>query len=585
MRRGLWTALAAIASALPGAAHAGIADLAGTKPGEVEFPGFVDADTCATCHGGGVAGDTSLLAADTGMGTMMANAARDPVFFAALTVANQDVPGVGSFCLHCHSPIGFVRGHATPPDGSAFDAIDRQGVGCVACHRAEESPAPGPYLLGDAQLFYSSDLAYHGPYADSMSPAHPAAPLPSLSDSRFCGQCHHVTNPEVHLRDAQGNDTGLEFPLDTTFDEWSASDYGKAGGGAYQSCIDCHMTKHDGSLPITRLDGSPLRDGPRDHAFVGGNHWGILAVKQANPDRAAAYGPAFDLAAQRTLDTLGRAVVVTLSDAPAQVDPGASFTIKVRVRNASGHKFPTGYAETRRAWVGVRLVDKQGNETPLLGGFDLATGEIQSTPATRIYRATHGRWSGQQAQPDEHLALHDVVIADTRIPPTGFTAGPTTTPSGDIDYADGKGGYRDYDEATFTLTAPAGINGDYTLSARVYYQSMTREHVEFLQSANTTDSRGDDLAAIFMATGQAEPLAIAKDDHPLVVGTSAATGSGGAGGVGGAGTTTSSGSGGGSTMGKGGCGCRTAESGSGESAAVVALALAISMMRRRRARI
>jgi hypothetical protein len=45
---------------------------------------------------------------------MMANAARDPVFFAALAVANQDLPSVGTFCIRCHAPIGFVRGHATP---------------------------------------------------------------------------------------------------------------------------------------------------------------------------------------------------------------------------------------------------------------------------------------------------------------------------------------------------------------------------------------------------------------------------------------------------------------------------------------
>src|SRR6185369_10136701 len=112
---------------------------------------------------------------------------------------------------------------------------------------------------------------YHGPYSDSMSPAHPTVALPSLSDARFCGQCHQVTNPEVHLRDASGADTGLEFPLDTTYAEWAASDMGNAGSATFRSCIECHMEQKKGSFPVTRLFGSTLRTDPRDHAFTGGN--------------------------------------------------------------------------------------------------------------------------------------------------------------------------------------------------------------------------------------------------------------------------------------------------------------------------
>src|SRR4051812_41956975 len=163
---------------------------------------------------------------------MMANAARDPIFFAALTIANQDAPGVGTYCLRCHSPIGFVSGHATPPDGSAFDAIDKQGVGCDTCHRALTSAAPdAPYILSDAQLVFDEDTSKRGPYDPnaavdpSISPAHGTLLVPSLAESRFCGQCHQVTNPEVLLRDATGAQTALEFPLDTTYEEWENSDF------------------------------------------------------------------------------------------------------------------------------------------------------------------------------------------------------------------------------------------------------------------------------------------------------------------------------------------------------------------------
>ncbi|MCC6554432.1 MAG: hypothetical protein IT372_15750, partial [Polyangiaceae bacterium] len=241
---------------------------------------------------------------DTWVGTMMGNAARDPVFFAALAVANQDQPGIGSFCLRCHSPIGYVRGHATPPDGTAFDNIDKQGVGCDTCHRANALPDGDPsfpYHISNAQLTYTDDIdmTKHGPYSDASSPNHATVQDLNLADSRFCGQCHQVTNPGKLLKDAAGVDTALEFPLDTTYEEWANSDYAD-GAASAMSCIDCHMQKKVGQWPVTNLPFSPERTDPRDHALVGGNHWGIRAVMEANPDRAAMYGPAFNLALART---------------------------------------------------------------------------------------------------------------------------------------------------------------------------------------------------------------------------------------------------------------------------------------------
>jgi hypothetical protein len=532
-----------------GAAHAGIGDLKGTKPGELNFPQFADADTCSSCHGGGVNKDKTFLPFDTWAGTMMGNAARDPVFFAALTIANQDKPGVGTYCLRCHSPIGFVREHATPPDGSAFDNVDRQGVGCDTCHRAIQSPAPNnPYLLSDAQLVYVESPAKHGPYENEDSPAHADSVQDTgLSDSRFCGQCHQVTNPDVLLKDAAGKDTSFEFPLDTTYEEWASSDYGKADNAAFQSCIDCHMPKKLGQHPVTKIPDGTLRTDPRIHTIVGGNHWGIQAVMAANPKRVEEYKSAFDLALQGTLDNLAKAVKVTVMDAPTSGTPGGPLQVTVRVENLTGHKFPTGYAESRRAWIGVSLVDAQKQERALLGGYDPATGAIQATPATRVYRAQHGKWDGQKGLPEEHLALHDMVISDTRIPPRGFIASETTSPSGEIDFSDGKDGYKSFDEATFTLTAPADAADDLTLSVRVYYQSMTHEHIEFLKTANTTDSRGEELEKIFKATGEGAPLLIASAESTVSfpkAPSASANSSSGAGGSGG------------SSGDAGDCGCR-----------------------------
>jgi uncharacterized membrane protein YgcG len=576
-----------------GGASADIGSLKGTKPGDLAFPDFNDADNCASCHGGGINGDTSFLPSDTWAGTMMANAARDPVFFAALAVANQDKPGVGTYCLRCHSPTAFVSGHATPPDGSAFDAIDKQGIGCETCHRATQSAgADAPYILSDAQLIYTENTDKHGPYEDIMSPAHGSVVEQSLASANFCGQCHQVTNPDVHLRDAMGKDTGLEFPLDTTYEEWKSSDFGAPG---QKTCQDCHMPKKVGMFPASSIFDPPLHQDPREHGFVGGNHWGIQAVMAANPDRAAAYKKPFAQALQSTLDNLAAGVKLTLSGAPTMITPGGAFQVKVKVENLTGHKFPTGYAETRRAWVGVTLVGADMKETPLAGGYDLATGQIQAMPAIHVYRAEHGAWDGTKGVAESHLALHDMIISDTRIPPAGFKASATTTPTSEIDFGDGNGGYKSSDDVTLDLTWPSEAAGQVTLSARLYYQSMTREYVEFLKSANTTNTKGDELAAVFQATGEGAPLVIAKSEATLGQAMTTGAGGGGAGGSGGGdgsgSVTTGSGgvggSGGAASSGgaDSGCGCSDAGAPASAAGAMVGLmALAMASARRRLAR-
>ncbi len=589
-RSGLLAILLVLAAEAGALANTG--SLKGTKPGDLAFPDFTDADTCASCHGGGINGDTSFLPSDTWSGTMMANAARDPVFFAALAVANQDKPGVGTYCLRCHSPTAFVSGHATPPDGSAFDDIDRQGIGCETCHRATQSTGvDAPYILSDAQLVFTEDTGKHGPYEDTQSPAHTSVVEQSMASANFCGQCHQVTNPDVHLRDAMGKDTGLEFPLDTTYEEWQSSDFGKSG---QKTCQDCHMPKKAGMQPVTKLFDSPLHADPREHGFVGGNHWGIQAVMAANPDRATANAASFAQALQGTLDNLAAGVKLTLSGAPKLVTPGGAFQVKVKVENLTGHKFPTGYAETRRAWIGVTFVGADKKETPLAGGYDLATGKIQAIPAVHVYKAEHGSWDGSKGVAESHLALHDMIISDTRIPPAGFKASKTTTPTSEIDFSDGNGGYKSSDEVTLDLTWPADAAGQVTLSARLYYQSMTREYVEFLKSANTTNTKGDDLATVFQATGEGAPLVIARAEATLGQAMTTSTGVGGAGGsgaassgsgatstgVGGAGGTGGAASSGGASS---GCGCSDAGAPASAAGAMVGMmVLAMAGARRRK---
>lgn len=505
----------ALVLASPSLAQAGIDDLAGTKPGELDFGGqFESAETCALCHGGGFAGDRSYLPHDSWAGTMMGNAARDPVFRAALAIANQDEPGVGTFCLRCHSPIAFVRGHATPTDGSAFDAVDMQGIGCDTCHRAVPSgPATAPYYVSNAQIVYSNELHKRGPYDDSVVPVHSTMGDAALSTSHFCGQCHQVTNPLRMLRDASGVQTNLEFPLDTTYQEWQNSDFPGEGTG----CISCHAQRSTNDRPVATSANAPIRQNPRKHAFVAANLQGIRLVMAANPAYANAYPDAFAVALQETQIIQRASVGVQFVSVPKTTLPGASIPVTVRVTNFTGHKFPTGYAEGRRAWIALVLVSPDGGEIFLRGGYDVMTGEIVNASSTHVYRAQHGHWNGVSGEPSEDLARHNMILSDTRIPPKGFVAAPTTVPTSEIDYGTSGSGFRHYDEASFDLTIPVDARVDSTLSVRVYYQPLTRAYIEHLAKTNSTNSSGQDLLAAYESFPD-EPTLLAYQDVPLLIG-------------------------------------------------------------------
>jgi hypothetical protein len=136
---------------------------------------------------------------------MMASAIRDPLYQAALTVANQDVLGIGQWCLRCHSPTSYVQGHGLPTDGSALDAVDRAGVSCEACHRTRTDAG----LIGNAQLTFEPSFTVFGPYTHVDSPAHTGVQDPAVSQSSLCGQCHEVRNPVLGRAGTQ-----RPFPLD-----------------------------------------------------------------------------------------------------------------------------------------------------------------------------------------------------------------------------------------------------------------------------------------------------------------------------------------------------------------------------------
>jgi hypothetical protein len=104
---------------------------------------------CINCHGEKPTDPTGQFIVVPGFswsGSMMAQAARDPIFWATMTVAAQDSiavldrPNAVDICLRCHFPEGWLAGrsgHIDPSDlnASAMTGSDFDGVQCDLCHR------------------------------------------------------------------------------------------------------------------------------------------------------------------------------------------------------------------------------------------------------------------------------------------------------------------------------------------------------------------------------------------------------------------------------------------------------------------
>ncbi len=216
---------------------AGWALAADVVPTDVQIPGTqpVGTDTPPTlssvgncgCHGFTGNRDPESHPVFGWEGAMMANAGRDPLFWATLAIAEQDfLPGsggVGDLCLHCHSVGGWLEGRSVPTNGSALiDGTDDEGIMCHFCHQLVNpdqqinipSPPEGGYseeqngdfvaydeatgegYYGGAQYVLNGAGTRLGPYSNHVA-KHDAIGSEYFRDARFCGTCHDVSNPAV----------------------------------------------------------------------------------------------------------------------------------------------------------------------------------------------------------------------------------------------------------------------------------------------------------------------------------------------------------------------------------------------------
>lgn len=491
---------------------------AATEPGSLQNPLEKSSD-CRKCHAFANPPDLAdqpNVSPIAWAGGMMANAARDPVFWAGVAIAAQDMPGETSSCIRCHSPRAFVAGRE---DATAIDALepdDLAGVDCDTCHRMIDDgvtpPGDAHYTIDD-MIGESGDVPKQGPwfYDGAEKPMHSWVVGDLLGRSEHCGTCHDVTTGRDRV-DAQGQPIGAKFNEQRTYSEWLSSAYAVEGAD-FKSCQDCHMPAVDNVAGCAEFNSQEIfhATGGRRHDLAGANRRMVEILKSLYGDAGSgdiddAY---FDIALANIDASLASAATLEVT-APDAVDLAAgipSWTVKVT--NNTGHKLPTGYSEGRVMWLEVTA--SYMGQVVYGSGRWLAGQGLEGDPQQRTYEAVAVQ---QRSGQTFHLLLNDYWQVDTRIPPRGLQASIETDPVGDRYTLLPDETWPHWDEATYTF-APAevvdltpGEDDTLDLRVRLLYVINTPAYLEFLAAENVSNTAGADAQALFPA--EPDPLVLAE---------------------------------------------------------------------------
>jgi hypothetical protein len=494
--------------------------LPGTQPleGGIEFGKVAQ---CVLCHA-----ETKNGLADpyaSWHGSMMGQAARDPVFRAALAVANQDLAGVGEFCLRCHAPRGWFAGRSSAADGSSLNREDLHGVSCEVCHhlvdplsaearRLAKQIPPG---YGNAMMVADPENVVRGPYEETKG-AMPHHMLKSAhqASSEFCGTCHITSNP-FQARDVNTQPPYAYGHIERTYSEWASSDFAKPG--FLQTCQTCHFARVAGGGQASKY-GDLHRDYFVSHAATGASTWVQDAILQTWTNAA---GRDLEPDALQAVQRQARGFLKTAAALRLDLLEGKA---RLTITNLTGHKLPTGYPEGRRMWIQMRFLDqtgralgevgRYGDKDDTLGGQPVKVSTLLDPEKTRVYECLPGLSAAaaerfhKRPGASFHFILNDMIVKDNRIPPRGYTRAAFATHLGapvGADYADGQ--Y--WDTAEFAL--PAGTQ---RVEARLLFQSVSWEYLKFLLEENHSDPWGRRLYEAWDKTGRCPPETIATITKP-----------------------------------------------------------------------
>jgi hypothetical protein len=382
-----------------------------------------------------------------------------------------------------------------------------------------------PTTVGTGQYVVDPDnQRRRGPFSDAAAP-HPFLVSPYHQEAALCGTCHDVSNPAFE-NDGMGNyvpgtldqpaadlSPHAIMPLERTYSEWLNSEYNTPAGvfapqfggnkDYVSTCQDCHMRDVTGQG--CNLAGVPIRSDLPLHDLTAASTCGPSLLPAMYPGQVDPL--AIQAGIERARYMLQNAALLNAQQNGSQ--------IQVTITNDTGHKLPTGYPEGRRMWLNVKFLDAGAALLSESGAYDPSTGVLTLDPEVKVYEvklgldATMAPIVGSPEGPTFHFVLNNKVFKDNRIPPRGFTNLAFETFGGkpvDHNYADGQ--Y--WDVTTYAIPQNAA-------SAQVilYYQSTSKEYIEFLRDENTTNPAGLFLYNLWNNNGKCPPEIMAQITIPL----------------------------------------------------------------------
>ena len=513
-------------------------DMPGTQPHEADT--LNDPVACAVCHGDY---DKSVEPYSNWQGSLMAQASYDPIFRANMVIANQDAPDSGDLCLRCHFSRGWMDGRSVPTDGSAMLPEDHSGLSCDLCHRFvdpitdPENPAEDDAILaalsfpgfefGNGMYVVDPVGARRGPFFDADG-GHPVLVSPFHQEAALCGTCHDVSNPAFewdagsgkylpNAWDAPAADFSAQvlLPVERTYSEWLNSAF-NSSGGVYSpyfggnktfvaTCQDCHMPDVTGYG--ANYGSPPLRDDLPLHDLTGGSTWLPTVLSKMYP--VDANDPDIVAGADRALYMLEHAADLDISQSQKQ--------LAVTIINNTGHKLPTGYPEGRRMWLNVKFYDESVSLIAESGAYNTGTGVLTKDDDIKLYEVLPGigpdvaALTGLDEGKSFHFVLNNMVVKDNRIPPQGFANAEYEAFGGapvDCNYTDGQ-----FWDDTYYDIPPDATSAQVTL----YYQSTSKEFIEFLRDENITNSVGQEMYDLWNENGKCPPDIMAQAQVSVVI--------------------------------------------------------------------
>jgi hypothetical protein len=294
-----------------------------------------DPTTCNECHAEHYTQWSS---------SMHAYATDDPVFRAMNARGQRETNGtLGTFCVQCHAPMATALGLT---DGTNLDAIPdyAKGVTCYFCHNVDKvtDTHNNPIVLANDDVMrggveHPVTSTAHGSKYDTLMDS-------DGNDSSMCGSCHDVVTP-------------AGVALERTFAEWQTTFFSTPDDPEHHlSCGNCHMHSSTDVIAMGPSFNVPIRAGGfHAHTFPG--------IDQALTDF-----PGADLQATAIKNDLDPAIGI-LGPVPLAGPPGPGGicvnkdnTITVRLDGIGiGHRWPTGVAQDRRAWLEVVATGSDGS--------------------------------------------------------------------------------------------------------------------------------------------------------------------------------------------------------------------------------